>query len=76
MTTAREIMTPDPRCIGESESLQEAARLIQGQDAQGRWIEDKWIDGRQFVDGVLTLARFISSAQAAEADVEPMLGLE
>jgi CBS domain-containing protein len=28
MTTAREIMTPDPRCIGESESLQEAARLM------------------------------------------------
>lgn len=62
--------------LTQAELAQEAARLIQGQDAQGRWIEDKWIDGRQFVDGVLTLARFISSAQAAEADVEPMLGLE
>lgn len=28
MTTARDIMTPDPRCIGESDSLEEAARLM------------------------------------------------
>lgn len=28
MTTARDIMTADPRVIGESESLQEAARLM------------------------------------------------
>ncbi|GLJ62987.1 MULTISPECIES: CBS domain-containing protein [Microbacterium] len=28
MTTARDIMTPSPRCVGEHESLTEAARLL------------------------------------------------
>lgn len=28
MTTARDIMTPDPRCIGEADSLEEAAKLM------------------------------------------------
>ncbi|MHC2998679.1 CBS domain-containing protein [Microbacterium sp. HJ5] len=28
MTLARDIMTTDPRCIGEAESLEEAARLM------------------------------------------------
>jgi len=28
MTTAREIMTPSPRCIGENDSLQIAATLM------------------------------------------------
>jgi CBS domain-containing protein len=33
MTTAREIMTPDPRCIGEDDTLAEAARLMRDLDA-------------------------------------------
>jgi len=28
MTTAREIMSPDPKCVGENDSLVEAARLM------------------------------------------------
>lgn len=32
MTTAREIMTPAPRCVGENETLVDAARLIGADD--------------------------------------------
>jgi CBS domain-containing protein len=28
MTTARDIMSPDPRCVGENDTLAEAARLM------------------------------------------------
>lgn len=28
MTTAREIMSPDPRCVGENETLADAARMM------------------------------------------------
>lgn len=38
----------------------EALRLINSQDDDGRWVEGKWIDGQRFVDGVFTLARFMS----------------
>jgi hypothetical protein len=38
----------------------EAQRLIVSQDAEGRWVEGKWIDSQDFVDAVFTLARFIS----------------
>ena len=32
MTVAREIMTPNPRCVGENETLVEAARLMASLD--------------------------------------------
>jgi CBS domain-containing protein len=32
MTTARDIMTPAPRCVGENETLVEAARLLASLD--------------------------------------------
>ena len=32
MTSARDLMTPDPRCVGEKDSLVEAARLLRDLD--------------------------------------------
>jgi len=32
MTTARDLMTPDPTCVGEKDSLVEAARLLRDLD--------------------------------------------
>ena len=32
MTSARDLMTPDPRCVGEKDSLIEAARLLRDLD--------------------------------------------
>jgi hypothetical protein len=52
--------------LGPSELTAEAKRLVESQDAEGRWTDGDWIDGHQFVDGVFTLARFIS--QPAEEE--------
>jgi hypothetical protein len=35
-------------------------QLIDRQDAQGRWVEGRFVLGQDFVDGVFALARFIS----------------
>ncbi|MGK3950715.1 CBS domain-containing protein [Microbacterium sp. I2] len=47
MTVARDIMTPDPRCVGENETLVEAARLMASLDVGALPIcgEDKRLKG-------------------------------
>jgi hypothetical protein len=40
-------------------------QLIDSQDDQGRWVEDRFIQGEDFVDGVFALARFISPEASA-----------
>ncbi|WP_109210921.1 MULTISPECIES: CBS domain-containing protein [Microbacterium] len=47
MTTARDIMTPDPRCVGENETLVDAARLMASLDVGALPIcgEDKRLKG-------------------------------
>ena len=47
MTVAREIMTPDPKCVGENETLVDAARLMASMDVGALPIcgEDKRLKG-------------------------------
>lgn len=47
MTVARDIMTPDPRCVGENETLVDAARLMASLDVGALPIcgEDKRLKG-------------------------------
>lgn len=47
MTVAREIMTPNPRCVGENETLIDAARLMASMDVGALPIcgEDKRLKG-------------------------------
>jgi hypothetical protein len=39
--------------------------LIDSQDAQGRWVKGELVEGQDFVDGVFTIARFISEKKEA-----------
>lgn len=50
MTTARDIMSPDPRCVGENDTLAQAARLMTELDVGALPICDD--DGR--LKGMLT----------------------
>ncbi|MCA0049711.1 pectate lyase [Mesorhizobium sp. B283B1A] len=40
-------------------------QLIDSQDAQGRWVEGRFVMGQDFIDGVFALGRFISPQASA-----------
>lgn len=44
--------------LDPSELSAQAQAFVDGIDAQGRWADDGWIDGRRFMQGVFVLARF------------------
>ncbi len=46
--------------LSADELSSKVRQLIDSQDDQGRWVEDRLIKGEDFVDGVFALARFIS----------------
>jgi hypothetical protein len=51
--------------LSADELSSKVRQLIDGQDDQGRWVEDRFIQGEDFVDGVFALARFISPEASA-----------
>ncbi|TPN69870.1 hypothetical protein FJ986_03650 [Mesorhizobium sp. B1-1-1] len=57
------ISAADELSTGELNS--KVRQLVDSQDTQGRWVEGRFIEGEDFVEGVFALARFIS-AQASE----------
>jgi hypothetical protein len=52
--------------LSADELSSEVRHLVDSQDAQGRWVEGRFVMGEDFVDGVFALARFISP-QASES---------
>lgn len=47
--------------LSPTELSSKVRQLIDSQDAQGRWAEGRFIEGKDFIGGVFALARFISS---------------